>query len=266
MHGEGRVFRELQEGATSPLSLFFYSPLSLNLTPLKMASTGTVADDSQATSETPPQQMATSNNDLCGLCLLALTINDQAAGGTARTNISNGMTTLDLSGFTYNDWQSSYRSNCREERRSDEPRIEKGDSPGWVLHGWGNFNDDKRYRTTQVRYLCAGNKHERLVTLPTMLEISASAPCRLCSTLRSLFIEQYAESFWWNEDGSTLRFTIQYEWCEYRSFFDDEYAPGIPPSSQSLSGMAVLVYRPGQEPNRRDVYQFDVVAWPGTSR
>lgn len=201
-------------------------------------------DDCRPTSAVAQPEIAVGNNDLCRLCLKALTINDQAAGGVARENGPDGKTTLDLAGLMHDSSKESSYSGFRQKRY---------------------FYNHYSTRGAESHRLCAGDQHQRLVTLPRMLEISASAPCRLCARLRALFIEQYAGSSWWNEHGSTLRFTIQYEWTEYRRFFESEFAVGFPRPSQSLDGMAVFVDRPGQGPYERDVYQFDVVAWPGTS-
>lgn len=223
------------------------------------------ADDSRPTSVSGLPAIDTSNKDLCGLCLQALTIDDQLAGGTMRVNASDGTSILDISGFAHNDWERN-RINIngvREERVFDKQRKEDREE----------FGKCRGYSPC----LCAGDGRERLVTLPEMPEISGSAvgPCPFCSTLRALFIAQYAEHSWWNEPGSTLRFSIQYEWGEYRSILDGEDEAVT--FRQGLMGLAVLVDRPGlnisgvpdrpglMQPNRRDVFNFDVVAWPGTS-
>lgn len=198
-------------------------------------------DDSRSTSKAAPPETDAGNNDLCRLCLQALTIDDQAAGGSARESNLDGNTTvsLDLAGFMQNYWQ----------RRSP------------TGHG--------QYRSYYDRPIspafCAGDQHERLVTLPRMPEISQSAvgTCRFCSKIRALFIQRYAESSWWNEPGSSLSFTIQYEWCDYWPCFTVDRGSQSPP--QHLKGLAVLICCPGLDSKERDVYVFDVVALPGTS-
>lgn len=206
-----------------------------------MVSTGMQDDDSRSTSEVAPPQTDAGNNDLCRLCLQALTIDDQVAGGSAQKIKSNRKTTisLDLAGFTQNYWQ---RRSCT---------------------GPQEFQSYYDYPISPA--FCAGDQHERLVTLPRMPELSQSAvgTCRFCSTLRALFIERYAESSWWNEPGLRLCFTIQYEWCNYRPFFTVD--GGSRSTPQHLEGLAVLIRRPGSQPQERDVYVFDVVAMPGTS-
>lgn len=193
--------------------------------------------DSRSTSKVAPPQTDAGNNDLCRLCLQALTIDDQAAGGRAR-KIKLYKKSLDIAGFMQNYWQRRPCTGPRQYQSYYDDPI----SPGF----------------------CAGNQHERLVTLPGMPEISQSAArkCRFCSTIRALFIERYAESSWWNEPGSSFFFTIQYEWCEYRPFFPVDR--GSKSSPQHLEGLAVLIRRPGLESAERDVYVFDVVAFPGT--
>lgn len=253
-HKAGRAFRRLAR------TLRIARPISQ-----KMASTGMKAADSGPASKAAPPDAGTSNNELCEHCSQALIINDQLAGGTLQVNASDGTTTLDLSGFKHNDWIELRRSGFRQQRSIFSDAKEMRDE-----HGWGNkspvLSNQHRHIRQHLRF-CAGNQLERRVTVPWMLEISASSfgPCRLCSRLRALFIEQYANSSWWNEHGSILRFTMQYEWSEYRSLYDGEDEPTIPPSQQSLDGLAVLVTCPGQAYNEVDVYQFDVVAWPGMS-
>lgn len=206
-----------------------------------MVSAGMQEGDSRSTSEVAPPQEDAGNNDLCRLCLQALTIDDQAAGGSAQKIKLNRKTTisLDLAGFTQNYWQ---RRSCTGPRQ---------------------FQSD--YRNPISPAFCAGDQHERLVTLPRMPEISQSVVgrCRFCLTIRALFVERYAEKSWWNEPGSSLCFTIQYEWCEYRPFFPVEGRSQS--AAQDLQGLAVLIRRPGLQSKDRDVYVFDVVAMPGTS-
>lgn len=205
------------------------------------------------------------NNDLCNLCLRALTINDQLAGGTTRVDTSDGTTTLDLCGFVHHAWTSTGSVGIEKTRLFD-PRTKDGRvAPGWVNETIPVIGP--RPGMNQSRMVRATDNHERLVTLPGMLEISqsASASCRLCSRLRDIFRKQYAERVWWNESSSILRFTIQYEWSEYRTVLDGEDEATTPPSRQSLDCLAVVVTSPGQRPNERDVYRFDIAAWPGTS-
>lgn len=200
------------------------------------------ADDSRATSKAAPPEIDAGNNDLCRLCLQALTIDDQAAGGSAQTSKLDGKTTisLDLAGFMQNYWQ----------RR---PPI----GPRQYISYYDNPNSPA---------FCAWKQHERLLTLPEMPEISQSAvgTCRFCSTIRALLIERYAERSWWSEPGSRLYFTIQYEWCNYWPFFTVDRRSRS--RRQQLEGLALLIRRPGLQSTARDVYVFDVVAWPGTSK
>lgn len=233
-----------------------------------MSSIGMEANNSREAPEAAPPEQDIGNDFLCSMCLLSLTINDQLAGGTARRD-TNGTIALDLSGFTYNDWESSTGIvPFRKQRVFAFHRKEGRGASGWNFGSSTNLPDGRKC-TSQNRMVCAGDKHERLVTLPGMPELSASAlrTCRLCSTIRSLFKEQYAENAWWNKPGSNLRFTMQYEWSEYRSVFVGEHEDAIPPSIPAgrLDGLAIYVVRPDQEPNNRDVFEFDVVAWPGTS-
>lgn len=178
-----------------------------------MASTGMEADGSRPPSQAAPPENSSTNSELCELCLQALTIDDQLAGGTARVNTSDGTTTLDLSGFARNYWSRRPRRGIRQERRLDSHGKEQGNTRG-------SGTDSTEHRS-KYSWFCAGNQHKRLVTLPWMFELSASAvgTCCLCSRLRALFIDQYAKTSWWDEHGSTLHFTIQYEWTEYRTFF-----------------------------------------------
>lgn len=197
--------------------------------------------DSRSTSKVAPPQTDAGNNDLCRLCLQALTIDDQAAGGSAQKIKFKSKTTisLDLAGFTQNYW---WRRPCTGPRQFES-----------------------EYKNPIPPAFCAGDQHERLVTLPGMPEISQTAvgTCRFCSTIRALFVERYAESSWWNEPGSSLSFTIQYEWREYWPFFTVD--GGSQSAPQHLQGLAVLIRRPGLQSKDRDVYVFDVVAMPGTS-
>lgn len=192
--------------------------------------------------------MDTGNDDLCRLCLQALTINDEAAGGTISEDEWHGTTALDISGFNYNCWQSSSHSGSRQKRFFDD-----GKAP------------DGAFAWTKPRRFYAGDQQERLVTLPKMLEISESVvgTCRFCSRLRALFEEQYAEYSWWSEPGSTLHFTIQYEWNERWQEHDGYVKNAIEPPMECLDSLAVLVIRP-DKPRERDAYQFDILAWPGT--
>jgi hypothetical protein len=206
--------------------------------------------------------MDTGSNDLCSLCLRALTIDDQLAGGTTRVDTSNGRTVLDLSGFERNDWQDTGSNGTRTHR---EARM---DAFGWRLSSTGYGLEGSRvHRKNQYRRFCAGDHHKRLVTVPSMLELPESAvgTCQLCSTLRALFEKEYKDCTWWNNQGSILRFTLQYEWSEFRTIVDYEDEATVQPSGQRLISLAVLVFCPDQEPNEADVYEFDVVAWPGTS-
>lgn len=230
----------------------------------KMASTGMEADDSRPASQATPPTTDTSNKELCELCLQALTINDELAGGTTRVNTSDGTTTLDVSGFTQNNFITRLHGGFRQKRSLPFPDGDENDASGWsrTQSPPGPYNPARRYRR-----FCAGDRYERLVTLPSMPEISTSAvgACCFCSRLRALFIDQYAEKSWWNEDGSTLSFTIQYEWTQHRIISDAEDETTMPPPNQSLKGLAVIVNCPDRDSSWVDVYQFDVVAWPGTS-
>lgn len=230
-----------------------------------MASTGMKYDDSRPASEATPPENDSSANELCELCLRALTINDQLVGGTTRVNTSNGTTSLDLSGFVQNNWGLTEHCQNRGEQKFDIRREEDRNASGWTTDVV--IRTDQGMRTEQHRRSCAGDQHERLVTLPCMREIyeSAAGTCRFCSKLRALFIEQYAKSPWWNEHGSTLRFTIQYEWIEYRIKLGGEDEAASLPHEQILEGLAVLVVHPGHVVNKRDCFSFDVVAWPGTT-
>lgn len=238
-----------------------------------MASSGTRPDDSRATSESIQPEKESGNNDLCRLCLQALTINDHLAGGTIQENAADGTTALDLSGFTFNDWESSRHDGSWQRRFPNFRTNEKRDASGWVCHR--TYRSGSRFYHEQTRSLCAGDQHERLVTLPRMHELSVSAigSCRLCSRLRALFVDQYAEQSWWNQPGSTLRFTIQYEWSEQRTIIDGEDKAATLQFSQSFhelavqrfNGLTVLVVHPGKKADERDFYRFEVVAWPGMS-
>lgn len=205
-----------------------------------MASTVMEADDSRATSKAAPPELHVGNNDLCRLCLQGLTISDQAAGGTTQERELDGKTTstLDLAGFMNNYWKRRTPIGFRRKLAYYEDPI-------------------------TPRGFCAGDQHERLVTLPMMPEISESAfgTCRFCSIIRALFVEEYAEHSWWNKPGSRLRFIIQYEWCKTWPFFTVEGGSGSP--LQHLDALAVLVRYPGLVSTERDVYEFDVVSWPG---
>jgi hypothetical protein len=103
--------------------------------PKDMASAGMKAEDSRPTSVTEVSEINTSNNKLCGLCLQALTIDDQLAGGTTRVNTSDGTSTLDLSGFAHKDWRSYSYEGVREERFFDKRRKEDRDTSGWARVG-----------------------------------------------------------------------------------------------------------------------------------
>lgn len=254
MHGVGRMLRKFARtrSVARPASQ-------------KMVSTGMKADDSRPASQAAPPEINTSNNELCELCLQALTINDQLAGGTTRVNTSDGTSTLDISGFAHNDWEITKKIGIREERVFKSQERGRRDGSGFLNRSALLSDPQKRIR--QRRQFCAGNQQERLVTLPHMPETSASVvgPCRLCSRLRALFVEQYSKSSLWNEQGSTLCFTIQYEWSEYRAISHGEDEATMPLPSQILDGLAIIVTFPGQYVGKADVYQFDVVAWPGTS-
>lgn len=206
-----------------------------------MVSTGMQDGDSRSTSETAPPQTDAANNDLCRLCLQALTIDDQAAGGSAQESKLDGKTilSLDLAGFMQNYWQRRPPTGPRQYQSYYDHPI----SPAF----------------------CAGDQHERLVTLPTMPEISQPAvgTCRFCSTIRALFVERYAETSWWNEPGSRLSFTMQYEWCYHWPLFTVDRGSRSRP--QQLEGLAMLIRCPGLDSTERDVYVFDVVAMPGAS-
>lgn len=231
----------------------------------KMASTKLKADDYGPTSEHEWPQIDTDNTGLCGLCLRALTIDDQLAGGTTEVNTSSGTTSLDLSGFTHNDWAENEFTGIRTERFFDFRRKDERDNFGWAKYA--HLDDGQPMRRGLFRQFCAGDQNRPLVTPPSMLEVSESAvgPCRMCSTLRALFVEEYAERSWWNKPGSTLYFTIQYDRSEDRPFLDGEGETTILPTTQSLDGLAVVVVVPHLRPDHVDVYQFDVVAMPGES-
>lgn len=205
--------------------------------------------DHQTTVQSTLPAMDTINNDLCDLCLQALTINDQFAGGTIYENTDDGTTGLDLCGFALNHWKVV--------KDSPLDRIE-------VREGRFSINSCLRDYTKGIEWtemFCAGNHHERLVTPPGMLELSllsAAGTCRLCSRLKVIFIEEYGELYWWNEHGSVLHFTIQYEWGH------QGLQAGRESKGARLDGLAVSVIRPGHKTNEADVYHFDVVAWPGT--
>lgn len=218
----------------------------------KMSSSVKQADGSRANTEAIPPVIANKSNDLCDLCLRAVKINDQLAAGSTRVSTSSGTTTLDVSGFAQNDWIEVQRSGIQAERCFYSDPGEQRDARVWA----------PREGLNQPSRFCCGDTKERLVTLPTMPEISESVAgtCRLCSRLRELFYEQYAQSSWWNEPGSTLSFTIQYEWSEYRRVHS---GGEMQSPSQGLDCLALLVALPDRPWQEVDVYRFDVVAWPG---
>lgn len=233
-------------------------------TSIMMASTGMRADDLPTMSKAAKPEVDTSNNELCGLCLRALTIDDQRAGGAIRVNTSDGTTALDLSGFTQNNYEPiAPYDGVRGNRRSRSYELcEERDPSGWRLRG-SSYRHNYDYGGP-----CTGDGHERVVTVPKMLEISPSAvgTCTLCSKLKQLFQEQYEGCSWWEELGSTLRFIIQYEWTAFSSTLDGgEDGTKILSFTQKLDGLAVLVSHLGKKSDEVDVYTFDVVAWPGIS-
>lgn len=204
--------------------------------------------------------MDTINNDLCDLCLQALTIDDKLAGGTVYEN-TGGTTGLDLCGFTLNHWKTTTRPadfEVREERSSINLYLKDGKD----LSGTVSSTEDSISDWKWTAMFCAGNHHERLVTLPGMLELSilsAAGTCRLCSRLKVLFIEQYGERSWWNEHASTLRFIMRYEWGKHGE------ATHHQSKRARLDRLAVSVIHPGHKANDvADVYLFDIAAWSGT--
>lgn len=214
-------------------------------------------DDCRPASQAAPPKIDNINHELCELCLRALTINDQ---------LSDGTSTVDGSGFKlkHNELITDLHSGFRQRRGSSFPSHTDIDASGWTSR---QSHPEPYNPTSRYRRFCAGDQHERLVTLPGMPEFSASVvgACCFCSRLRALFIDQYAESSWWNEHGSTICFTIQYEWTQHRTISDGEDEAAMPPPSQRLDGLAVIVSFPGRESGFVHVYQFDVVAWPGMS-
>ncbi|EDO00931.1 predicted protein [Sclerotinia sclerotiorum 1980 UF-70] len=73
--------------------------------PLKVcAYAGVESSHSLTTGQCEPSERYMANDDLCNLCLEALTIDDEAAGGSVWEH-SNGVITLNLSGFALdNRW------------------------------------------------------------------------------------------------------------------------------------------------------------------
>lgn len=211
--------------------------------------------------EAPQSKRHANDEYLCDLCVRALTIDDQLAGGAKSVNPSDGATSLELSGLRYNDWRMVERVGPRTERLSASATRQNRDAHGWVWRGCHG----PRQVSNQWLFFCAGDHYERCVRLPRMLEISepATGTCRLCSRLRALFTEQYEECSWWLDTGSALKFTIQYEWSEWRSVREAQEQAQIPHRAQLIDGLAVLVFHPGLESDRVDVFQFEVVAWPG---
>lgn len=230
--------------------------------PRNMATIGTRADDSEAIETAPYSTGHVNHEDLCDLCLQALTIDDQLAGGAKSVNPSDGATSLELSGLPYKDWRVLDIVGPRTQRLLFTTTLQLSrDEQRWVWSGCHGLREVQDLG----RSFCVGDQRLRRVTLPEMLEISESAvgTCRLCSRLRALFMEQYQECSWWGGNGSALHFTMQYEWSEWCSVRDDEDPAQVQPGTQLNDGLAVLVFHPGLARDTADVFQFDVVAWPG---
>ncbi|KAI9643582.1 hypothetical protein NHQ30_008203 [Ciborinia camelliae] len=222
-----------------------------------MASHLNKSDDSQMTAQRKPSGTGTANDDLCNLCLQALTIDDKLAGG-AVIKASDGTTALDFSRFTFtNSWASQWVRGIRFSRCLDTHQDR--DKPGW--HG-SKFNQDLN--------LCAGKNYERCVTLPTLLELSepAAKRCRFCSRLKDLFCEQYDECSWWKKTcpRSRLRFKMQYEWQGYRKISEGDEEATITTTEATLDCLGVFVHHPGLKNYEVDFYKFGVEAWPGKCR
>lgn len=210
--------------------------------------------------------METENN-LCAICMLALTIDDKAAGGSVKS-ASDGTAMLDIGKFKL-DIQAS---------RLYRPYAEKSeDHPQWFKRG-----SDRSGRTDLFRPSYSGQDVERVVVPPFLPELSASmnGMCRFCKRLEVLLHCKYSECHWWEDANARIRVLIRYEWSEDRFIhdgtrFDDicekysipRWGKGretLPwEKTQHLKHLAVHVRHPGLEESSPDQYTFEIGAWPG---